>query len=467
MSEVLRVEGLSVALRRGGRMVRVVEGLDLRIGAGEMLALVGESGCGKTTAALAIPRLLPAGARVSGSIRLGGIELVGLGEPALRGLRGRAIGVVFQDPAAALNPSQRVGAQIAEVIRLHGADRRRGNASGGGRGDGGRGDAGSGGRGVTGERRSAWEQAVDRLAEVGLAEPGQRARDYPHQLSGGQRQRVGIAIALAGDPALLIADECTVGLDPVLARQVLDLIGGLRARRALAVLFVTHDLAQVRRHADAVQVLYAGQCVERGPAHAVLARPLHPYTAALRAAAPGLKPRWPMERLLPQPGSPQPGSAEPGSPQGRPGQGRLSLGRPSLGRCGLCPRGAVGRIAHWRPKAAWRQCRKCVSHPADTRRAAAAFSPCARRRRRPGWRSGTARRAASLRVRWRRCRLGLRPMMARAGAGQWGRRRGCRLNRRHWGGRHWQGRHWRSRHWRRRRWARLVRRRSCRSRGCR
>jgi oligopeptide/dipeptide ABC transporter ATP-binding protein len=260
VSEVLRTDGLTVHLTRGGRLVPIIEGLDLRIDAGEMLALVGESGCGKTTAALAIPRLLPAGAVLSGSITLSGTELTSLGEPQLRGLRGRAIGVIFQDPASALNPAQRVGAQIAETIRLH-----------------------------TGlDRAAAWDAALARLGEVGIAEPARRARDYPHMLSGGQRQRATIAIALAGDPALLIADECTTGLDPVLAHQVLDLIAGLRARRAMAVLFVTHDLTQVRHYADTVQVLYAGQSVERGAARGVLARPLHPYTAALRDAAPSL-----------------------------------------------------------------------------------------------------------------------------------------------------------------------------------
>ena len=183
-----------------------------------------------------------------------------MSEAGLRAVRGRSIGIVFQDPAAALNPSQRVGAQIAEAVRAH----------------------------APVGRRVAWQRAEALLTEVGLAEPARRARDYPHRLSGGQRQRVCIAIALACDPMLLIADECTTGLDPLLARQVMELIGSLRARRGMAVLFVTHDLAQVRRHADTVQVLYAGQSVERGRALAVLARPLHPYTAALRDAAPGL-----------------------------------------------------------------------------------------------------------------------------------------------------------------------------------
>jgi oligopeptide/dipeptide ABC transporter ATP-binding protein len=225
-----------------------------------MLALVGETGSGKTMAALSVPRLLPPGARIGGSIALHGTELTTLPDEAMRRLRGPAIGVVFQDPAAALNPSHRVGDQIAEAIALH---------AGGG-------------------RRAAWDQAVARLEEVGIADAARRARDYPHQFSGGQRQRVTIALALACDPALLIADECTTGLDPVLARQILDLLAGLRRSRDMAVLFVTHDLLLARRHADTIQVLYAGQSVEHGPAAAVLARPLHPYTAALLASAPSL-----------------------------------------------------------------------------------------------------------------------------------------------------------------------------------
>jgi peptide/nickel transport system ATP-binding protein len=254
------MEQVNVTLARGGRMVPVLEGLDLCIAAGEMLALVGETGSGKTMAALSIPRLLPARAHLSGSIVLNGTELTALPEAGMRRFRGREVGMVFQDPAAALNPAQRVGDQIAEAMRLH----------------------------LRIGRKDAVTRAIERLEEVGIPDPAGRARDYPHQFSGGQRQRITIAMALACDPALLIADECTTGLDPVLARQMLDLLGALRRRRALAVLFVTHDLSQVRRHADAVQVLYAGQSVERGPADTVLAGPLHPYTAALLACAPSL-----------------------------------------------------------------------------------------------------------------------------------------------------------------------------------
>jgi peptide/nickel transport system ATP-binding protein len=272
---VLTMDHVTVCLPRAGRMVPVLDALDLRIEAGELLALVGETGSGKTMAALSIPRLLPQGAQLDGDVTLNGTVLTSLPDSSMRALRGRQVGMVFQDPASALNPSQRIGAQIAETIRLH---------------------TGAG-------RKAAWAQAVARLAEVGIADAAKRAMEYPHQFSGGQRQRVTIAMALACDPALLIADECTTGLDPVLARQMLDLLGDLRRRRSLAVLFVTHDLSQVRRHADRVQVLYAGQCVERGPAAAVLARPLHPYTGALLASAPSLtrRPAAAIPGMAPEP----------------------------------------------------------------------------------------------------------------------------------------------------------------------
>jgi len=272
---VLDMQGVSVSLPRGGRLVPVLDGLDLTIAAGEMLALVGETGSGKTIAALSIPRLLPEGARLEGRIVLNGTELTALSEAEMRRQRGPGIGMVFQDPARALNPSMKVGAQIAEAIRLHQ-------------------NVGAG---------EAWARALARLDEVGIPDPAERAHDYPHLFSGGQRQRVTIALALACDPALLIADECTTGLDPVLARQMLGLLNVLRRRRDLAVLFVTHDLSLVRRHADTVQVLYAGQAVERGAVPDVLSRPLHPYTGALLAAAPKLnrRPSAAISGMAPEP----------------------------------------------------------------------------------------------------------------------------------------------------------------------
>jgi oligopeptide/dipeptide ABC transporter ATP-binding protein len=272
---VLEMQGVSVALPRGGRLVPVLDGLDLTIAAGEMLALVGETGSGKTMAALSIPRLLPDGALMEGRIFLNDIELTALSEAEMRRQRGPGIGMVFQDPARALNPSMTVGAQIAEAIRVHQ------KISAG----------------------EAWARALARLDEVGIPDPAERAQDYPHLFSGGQRQRVTIALALACDPVLLIADECTTGLDPVMARQMLGLLQVLQRRRDLAVLFVTHDLSLVRRHADTVQVLYAGQAVERGTVPAVLSRPLHPYTGALLAAAPKLnrRPAATISGMAPEP----------------------------------------------------------------------------------------------------------------------------------------------------------------------
>jgi peptide/nickel transport system ATP-binding protein len=257
---VLAMEGVGVALRRAERMVPVLEDFSLSVEGGEVLALVGESGSGKSIAGLSVPRLLPARARLSGRIRLGGEDLTGATEAAMRRVRGARIGMVFQDPLAALNPLMRVGAQIAEPIVLH---ERVG-------------------------REAAWARAVSLLEEVGIERPAARARDYPHQFSGGMRQRVTIAAALACGPELLIADEPVTGLDPLNAQQIFALLARLRSERRMAVLLISHDLASVRRHADAVQVLYAGRTAERGRAEAVFATPRHPYTRALLAAAPVL-----------------------------------------------------------------------------------------------------------------------------------------------------------------------------------
>ncbi len=266
-SAVLSVENLGVSLPRGGRRISVLDHLDLRIPAGQMLALVGESGSGKTLAALSVMRLLPAGAATSGRVLLrradGVTDLLSLSEPAMRRVRGRDIGMVFQNPLAALNPSHTIGRQIAESLRAHP-------------------DA----AGV--DRAAIRARTVRLLDEVGIANAADRLDDYPHQFSGGMRQRATIAIALACGPRLLIADEPTTGLDPLVARQIMALIAELRRSREMGVLFVTHDLSIVEAHADIVHVLYAGRTVEQAPADGFFAGNAHPYSQALLGSVPRL-----------------------------------------------------------------------------------------------------------------------------------------------------------------------------------
>jgi oligopeptide/dipeptide ABC transporter ATP-binding protein len=254
MSTVLDIKNLSVSLPRGGRRnVAILDGLNLTVKAGEMLSLVGESGSGKTIAALAVMGLLPKNAKREGQILLGDTDLVQLDEPAMRRVRGRDVGMVFQNPLAALNPSRTVASQIQEAWRVH----------------------------KGGSTRAARARALELLGEVGIPDPAKRLDDYPHQFSGGMRQRVMIAMSLACSPKLLIADEPTTGLDPLIARQIMALIARLRRELDMGVLFVTHDLSVVEEHADAIHVLYAGKSVEWGSAKAFFEHPRHPYSEAL------------------------------------------------------------------------------------------------------------------------------------------------------------------------------------------
>ena len=253
MSAILRLQNLSVSLPRQGQPVSILDELNLDINMGEMLALVGESGSGKTIAALSVMRLLPPGAKISGNIWLDDKNLAALNEREMRALRGREIGMVFQNPLAALNPSRTVSAQIEEAYRIHNG----------------------------GTTRAAQARALELLGEVGIPNPASRMEDYPHQFSGGMRQRVMIAIALACSPKILIADEPTTGLDPLVARQIMVLLARLRREHQMGVLFVTHDLSVVEEHADAIHVLYAGRSVEWGKAAQFFAHPRHPYSAAL------------------------------------------------------------------------------------------------------------------------------------------------------------------------------------------
>jgi oligopeptide/dipeptide ABC transporter ATP-binding protein len=276
MTEILRLENLSVALKRGTATVPILDQLNLTINAGEMLALVGESGSGKTIAALSIMRLLPRGARLAGHAWLAGTDLTTLDEAAMRRVRGRDAGMVFQNPLAALNPSQ-----IAEAYRTHN------NVS----------------------ARAARAKALELLGEVGIPNAAARLDDYPHQFSGGMRQRVMIAMALSCAPKLLIADEPTTGLDPIIARQIMALIARLRREHDMAVLFVTHDLSVVEEHADRIHVLYAGRSVEWGRAGDFFAHPRHPYSEALL----GSVARVGQARLQNIPGNlPEPESRPPG-----------------------------------------------------------------------------------------------------------------------------------------------------------
>jgi oligopeptide/dipeptide ABC transporter ATP-binding protein len=257
---VLEVDALRVEFPLDTGVVRAVDGVSFSVAAGERVAIVGESGSGKTVTALAVMGLLdPPGRIVEGDIRLDGRSLVGLSEDAYRELRGRDIAMVFQDPMTALNPAQRVGAQVAEAITVHDAS-------------------------VTGAAASA--RAATLFADVGIAAAEARARDYPHQLSGGVRQRVLLAMALANSPRVVLADEPTTALDVTTQAQVLELFDTLTAERGAALVLVTHDLGVVAGHADRVVVMYAGRVVEDGRVDDVLASPAHPYTRALLASVP-------------------------------------------------------------------------------------------------------------------------------------------------------------------------------------
>jgi peptide/nickel transport system ATP-binding protein len=245
-----------------------VRDVSLSMGVGEVLALVGESGSGKSVTSLAMMGLLPAQARVSGEILFSNgsgaaQDLLRLTDEGMRELRGSAIAMIFQEPMTALNPVMRVGDQIAEAILAHENSRRL-------------------------MRREAWERSVAAMNEVSIPDAERRARDYPHQLSGGMRQRVMIAMAIANRPKLLIADEPTTALDVTVQAQILDLLGELRAKFGLAMLFISHDLAVVSNIADRVAVMYAGSLVEVGSRREIFHEPAHPYTRGLLHAVPTL-----------------------------------------------------------------------------------------------------------------------------------------------------------------------------------
>jgi peptide/nickel transport system ATP-binding protein len=260
---VLAIEELTIALPPGADRANAVEGLSLTIGAGETLCIVGESGSGKSITAHAVMGLLPAGVRPSaGRISLAGQDLLTLSPEALRAMRGRGVGMIFQEPMTSLNPVMRIEDQIRETFEAHGV--------------------------LSAAERG--KRVLALLEEVGLPDPPAIARAYPHELSGGQRQRVMIAMALALEPKLLIADEPTTALDVTTQAQILALIDGLRRRRGTAVMFITHDFGVVADIADRIVVMQDGRAVEQGSKAAVLGSPRHPYTHKLLAAVPSLTP---------------------------------------------------------------------------------------------------------------------------------------------------------------------------------
>lgn len=283
---LLEIRDLTVAFDTPRGRATAVEDVSLSLEAGSVLGLVGESGCGKTLTALSILGLVPAPGRVrSGRIVFDGRDLRGLSEAELRAVRGRRIGMIFQEPLTALNPVFTVGEQIAEGLRHH----------------------------LGASRRAAWSRAVALLEEVGVPDPARRARAYPHQLSGGLRQRAMIAMALAPGPDLLLADEPTTALDPTLQAQILALLARLRAERGLAILLVTHDLGVVAEACEAVAVMYAGRVVERAPVEALFEAPAHPYTAGLLSSIPRRLPDGRRAPLRPIPGAvPSPFDRPPG-----------------------------------------------------------------------------------------------------------------------------------------------------------
>ncbi|KQW75125.1 peptide ABC transporter ATP-binding protein [Devosia sp. Root413D1] len=263
---ILDISGLTTVYRISGKDVAVVQDLDLAIAAGETVALVGESGSGKSVTSLSVLRLLPRIGRVAkGSVGFRGKsgvvrDLAQLDADALRQVRGNDVGMIFQEPMTSLNPVYTVGEQIAEPIRIH----------------------------LGKSHKDAAAAAVQLLADVGIPDPARRAKQYPHELSGGMRQRATIAMALACDPALLIADEPTTALDVTIQAQMLDLLQQLQAQRGMGILFVTHNLGVVAEIADRVAVMYAGRVVETGRVADVFAHPRHPYTIGLMRSVPRL-----------------------------------------------------------------------------------------------------------------------------------------------------------------------------------
>ena len=261
-SPLLRVHDLRTYFHVGGATARAVDGVSFDIQAGETVGMVGESGCGKSVTALSLLRLVDPPGRIEpgSSIEFEGRDLLKLDEEGIRQIRGNRIAMVFQEPMTALNPVFTIGDQVAEVARVH----------------------------ARASRRAAWDRALEMLNLVGIPDPRERAKSYPHQLSGGMRQRVLIAMALVMNPTLLIADEPTTALDVTIQAQILELLADLQQRLGLAVLLITHDLGVVAEVTSRVLVMYGGQIVERAPVRELFRNPRHPYTRGLLEAMPRL-----------------------------------------------------------------------------------------------------------------------------------------------------------------------------------
>lgn len=257
---LLEATSLRIDLRTHRGLVTAVRDINFSLDRGETLGLVGESGCGKSMTALGLMGLAPDNAVMGGSIKLNGQELVGLRDREWRAVRGRRMGMIFQEPMTALNPVHRVGVQIAEPMRLH--------------------------LGISAD--AARRKAIELMERVGIPEPARRIDSFPHQFSGGQRQRIMIAMALAAEPDILIADEPTTALDVTVQKQVLKLIADLVAERGMALVLISHDLGVIAQNVKRILVMYGGSVVESGITEQVFAHPAHPYTRGLLAARPSL-----------------------------------------------------------------------------------------------------------------------------------------------------------------------------------
>jgi peptide/nickel transport system ATP-binding protein len=269
---VLQLRDLRVTFPTLFGEVQAVRGVDIDVGEGEMVGIVGESGSGKSVTFLGVMGLLPKSARIEGSATVGGTELVGASKKVINRVRGKRIAMIFQDPLSALNPVIRIGDQIVEMIQSH--------------------------QKMSG--KDAWQRSVELLDIVGIPQPRDRASQYPHEFSGGMRQRVMIAMAIANDPEVLIADEPTTALDVTVQAQILEVLQRIQREMRTAVVLITHDLGVIARIADRVQVMYAGRAAERGDIGPIFDHPSHPYTRGLLASLPALG----RERLTPIPGAP-------------------------------------------------------------------------------------------------------------------------------------------------------------------